>query len=263
MFKRIFLLAAAIVPGIPALAQQASITLLNSDVAYCYKQDASWNLTKSNDSGYPTPVQSPANVKWTINATKTPPAPGSTQLCAIGFVSIKNTGTAPATIGNIVVDLQRNLGGGSHWAEVSADVANATSGDAATSAKIVGAALQTQTTYPDVVSSAQAATFTENALSGSLGFTDADSNTIFALTPKKTIPVGNTVNLFFTAVFNTGSIAPALTVGEQLRTEVFVSFGNAGLRRGLEASSAASRLPSGGPVPYPQLAAAIRAVLSE
>jgi hypothetical protein len=41
------------------------------------------------------------------------------------------------------------------------------------------------------------------------------------------------------------------------------SFGNAGLRRGLEASSAASRLPSGGPVPYPQLAAAIRAVLSE
>lgn len=41
------------------------------------------------------------------------------------------------------------------------------------------------------------------------------------------------------------------------------SFGNAGLRRGLASSSAASRIPAGGPVPYPQLAAAIRAVLSE
>jgi len=40
-------------------------------------------------------------------------------------------------------------------------------------------------------------------------------------------------------------------------------FGNAGLRRGLAPSGAASRIPSGGPVPYPQLAAAIRAVLSE
>jgi hypothetical protein len=42
------------------------------------------------------------------------------------------------------------------------------------------------------------------------------------------------------------------------------SFGNAGLKSGLSpAGAAASRLPSGGPVPYPQLAAAIRAVLSE
>jgi hypothetical protein len=41
------------------------------------------------------------------------------------------------------------------------------------------------------------------------------------------------------------------------------SFGNAGLGRGLAPTSAASRLPSGGPVSYPQLAAAIRAVLSE
>lgn len=41
------------------------------------------------------------------------------------------------------------------------------------------------------------------------------------------------------------------------------SFGNAGLGRGLAPTSAASRIPAGGPVPYPQLAAAIRAVLSE
>jgi hypothetical protein len=41
------------------------------------------------------------------------------------------------------------------------------------------------------------------------------------------------------------------------------SFGNAGLGRGLAPTSAASRIPSGGPVPYAQLAAAIRAVLSE
>ena len=41
------------------------------------------------------------------------------------------------------------------------------------------------------------------------------------------------------------------------------SFGNAGLGRGLDPTSGASRIPSGGPVPYPQLAAAIRAALSE
>jgi hypothetical protein len=226
--KAVIAIACALmVFSIGACAQQASITLKNSDVAYCYKQDANWTLTKTNDSGYPTPVTPGATVNWTITATRG--ANGPKQLCAIGYVSVQNTGSAPATIGNVVVNLQRNTG---KWTVISADVADATNGDAATSDKIVAGSLQNQTTYPAgiVAVSGAAATFTENSISGSMSFTDADSNTVWAITPAQTIPVGQTVNLFFNAVFNVGSIS--LNAGEQLRTEVFVTFGNAGARGG-------------------------------
>jgi hypothetical protein len=208
------------------LAQQASITLQNSDVAYCYKQDVSWSLTKSNN--HPL-AQSGDAVDWTITATKGTPGPKN--LCAIGYVSVKNTGTAPATIGNIVVDLQRNLGSPAKWTAISADVADATSGDGATSGNIVAAALQGQTTYTGVATvSGVKATFTENAISGALTFTDANNNTVWSITPQQTIAVGATVNLFYTAVFNVNSLN--IPAAEQLRTEVFVSFGNAGARGG-------------------------------
>src|ERR671934_85748 len=99
----ITILAVLALFSMSAWAQQASITLKNQDVAYCYKQEASWSV-------------------------------------------------------------------------ISADVADATNGDGAISDKIVAAALQGQTTYPAsiVTVSGTAATFTENTLSGSLSFTDAN-----------------------------------------------------------------------------------------
>lgn len=211
-----------------ALAQQASITLSNSDLSYCYKQDASWTLTKTNDAT--GPVNPGATVNWTVTATKG--APGPKTLCAIGFVSVTNTGSAPATIGNIVVNLERNL---SKWTVVSSDVADATNGDAATTDKVLAAALQNQTIYPTGTVSGNTATFIENAYSGPLQFTDADSNTVWNITPEQTIAPGATVNLFFNANFNVGALG--LTTGEPLRTEVLVSFGNAGARGGSGASA--------------------------
>lgn len=214
------------------LAQQASITLQNSDIAYCYKQDANWTLSKTNDSGYPASVAPGTTVNWKVTATRG--ANGPTQLCAVGYVTVLNSGTAPATIGNIVVNLQRNTG---KWSVISADVADATSGDNAQKANIVAGALQGQTTYPPgvVAQSGQQATFYENSLSGKLEFTDANSNTIWAITPQQTIPVGQKVDLFFTAVFDVHTIA--FNPGEQLRTEVFVTFGNAGARGGSGATA--------------------------
>ncbi len=215
----------------PVFAQQASITLKNSDVSYCYKQDVPWTLTKSNDRNTAT---SGDTVNWTITATKGDPGPKT--LCAIGVVSITNTGSAPATIGNIVVDLQRNQGKPAKWAAISADVSNSTGGNGATSAKIVAAALQNQTVYTGVaLVSGNTATFTENTYSGDLTFTDADSDEIWAITPEKTIGVGDTVTLFFNAVFNVDSLN--FNTAEQLRTEVFVTFGNSGARGGSGASA--------------------------
>ncbi len=211
---------------------QASITLSNSDLAYCHKQDAIWNLTTTNNA-INQPVNSGTTVNWSIAATK---SLGAKTVCATGYVSVQNTGSAPATIGNIVVNLQRSVGG-NKWKEISADVANAAEGDAATSVKIAAGALQGQTTYPDVVVYGQQATIAENAISGSLQFTDAENNTVWALNPAKIIPVGATVNLFFEAVFHEDQISPALASGESLRAEVLVTFGGVGPRGGSGASA--------------------------
>ncbi len=211
---------------------QASITLTNSDLAYCHRQDAIWNLTTTNNA-INQPVNSGTTVNWSIAATK---SLGAKTVCATGYVSVQNTGSAPATIGNIVVNLQRSVGG-NKWKEISADVADATAGDTATSVKIAAGALQGQTTYSDVVVSGQQATITENSISGSLEFTDADNNTVWALKPAKSIPVGATVNLFFQAVFNEDQISPALVSGESLRAEVLVTFGGVSPRGGSGASA--------------------------
>src|SRR5436305_1796626 len=107
--NKVFAVAAAAASlCVPVLADQASITLLNSDVAYCYKQDQPWTINKTNNTGGLS-VPSGSTVNWTITAT--PLAAGPKQLCAVGIVTVTNTGSANATIGNIIVDLQRSSTG--------------------------------------------------------------------------------------------------------------------------------------------------------
>ena len=53
-------------------------------------------------------------------------------------MAVTNTGSGPATIGHIVVNLQKRQG--NSWVTKSSDVANAAQGDAATTAKIDAAA---------------------------------------------------------------------------------------------------------------------------
>jgi hypothetical protein len=216
----------------PALADkggvpQASITLSGSDVALCNHNNTEWSLTKkvTDDD------RMAHTVTWTVTATRG--ATSDNMILANGFVSVTNTGTGKATIGNIVVNLQRKIG--AKWKSASVDVADATHGDAATKACIVAAASDTLVVAggPYTVSGAKG-TFTENAASGPLEFTDADSNTLFSLTPQKTLQPGETVNLFYTAQFDNTILA--IPAGEHVRIEFIISFGNAGARGGSGAS---------------------------
>lgn len=226
-------------PLAQAQAQQASLTLDKSDLALCYGNITTWSLTKSVDSV--TGPKGDNTVTWTVTATK-----GQTsgnQLLVSGYMSVKNTGSSGATIGNVVVNLQKNKNVGTTakpkwvWASVSASVADATQGSAATYANIVAKASSEVPAYSGgtyTVSNARG-TFTENAFAGPLQLLDIDANDIWAITPQKTIAPGQTVNLVFKAKFDASLMDVA--EGTPLRAEVIISFGNAGTRGGSGASA--------------------------
>src|SRR5689334_23501233 len=99
-------LAAVAIVALPTWAgkggvPQASITLQNATVVFCNTQENDWTLDKTNDQPN-QPVADGTNVTWTITATKTA---GAKTICADGFVTVTNTGSGNATIGNIVVNL--------------------------------------------------------------------------------------------------------------------------------------------------------------
>jgi hypothetical protein len=236
-----FITAAILLLSPAAHAQQASLALENSDLALCYGRLTSWGLTKSVDSINGTPGNQ--TVTWTVTATKG--TVSGDQLLVSGYLTVKNGGSADATIGNIVVNLQKskNIGTPSKpkwiWASASATVADATSGSAATSAYIVAAASQENPAYSGGAYTAAGArgTFTENAAAGPLQLLDLNANDLWAITPQQTIPPGQSVNLVFKAQFDASVLN--LAEGTPLRAEVIVTFGNAG-RRGAGGASAST-----------------------
>jgi hypothetical protein len=240
-FTRFITTAAAAILLMPPSghAQQASLSLENSDLALCYGRLASWGLTKSVDSINGAPGNQ--TVTWTITATKG--TVSGDQLLVSGYLTVKNGGSAGATIGNIVVNLQKskNVGTPSKpkwvWASASATVADATSGSAASSAYIVAAASQENPAYSGGAYTVAGArgTFAENAAAGPLQLLDLNANDIWAITPQQTIPPGQSVNLVFKAQFDASMLD--LAEGTPLRTEVIVTFGNAGRRGGGGASA--------------------------
>lgn len=167
--------------------------------------DTQWTLAKTG-----TVNTTAKTVTWTITATKGTTTSGL--LVVHGTMRVKNTGSGGAPIGNIVVNLQTRSG--NTWVTKSSDVADATSDDAATTAKIVASA-----------SSENKSMFTENSASGHLQFMDANTNSAFALVPQVTIPPGTTRTLLFTATFDNNVLH--LTTGTHTRVEMIVSFGNA------------------------------------
>jgi hypothetical protein len=232
-------LAFTVLGPVAAQAQQASLTLDNSDLALCYGNLTSWSLTKSVDS-----IAGPKGdntVTWTVTATK-----GQTsgdQLLVSGYMTVKNTGSSGAIIGNIVVNLQKGKNVGTTakpkwvWASVSASVADATQGSTATYANIVAKASSEVPAYSGGTYKVTGArgTFTENAFAGPLQLLDLDANDIWSITPQKTIAPGQTVNLVFKAKFDASLMG--IAEGTQLRSEVIMSFGNAGARGGSGASA--------------------------
>ncbi len=201
-----------------AWAQQASLTLEGGDMVICHKNNTEWALTKTADqTAFPGGT---GTVNWTVTVTKG--ATSANQLTFGGYLRIWNSGSANATIGNIVVNLQRKSG--KNWKTVSSDIADATRGDAATTAKVVSGA-----------SAEGLSSFSENTASGSLEFSDANNNTLFSLSPQQVITPGAHVDLVYLANFNNTLLR--IPQGEQTRLEVIVSFGNAGARGGSGATA--------------------------
>ncbi len=186
--------------GVP----RASVFLADASGTLSQTSDTAWKLTKTGTVDTTTKT-----VTWTITATQGATVAG--HLVVAGFLIVGNTGGAAATIGNIVVNLQTREG--TNWVTRSSDVADATHGDAATTAKIDAHA-----------SSEDLGTFTENSASGSLKFMDAKTNTMFSLVPRVTLAPGAALNLLFAAAFDNNVLK--LPVGTPVRAEVIVSFGN-------------------------------------
>ena len=176
--------------------KQAAATLTNTS-------DTTWTLEKVGSLGAST-------ITWQATATAGASTPGL--LIFNGIFRVENKGTAGATIGNIVVNLQKKVG--NKWVTVSSDVADGTQDDDATTANIAKRA-----------SSEGKSVITENSASGSLLFTDATTNSAFALVPQVTIPSKTIQKLRFSASFDNTILD--LAVGTQVRAEIIVSFGNA------------------------------------
>jgi hypothetical protein len=229
--------------GTTAYAQQASITLVNCGNALCNANDTAWTLAKTPDT---QTLTGDNTITWTVTATK-----GATTdnfITVNGFITVKNTGTAPATIGNIVVNLQKprtgpNTGACRNvpWVSAAADVANANNGDGATTANVVAAAstdvalCDTAQGVGNYAVSGAKGTFTETAASRALEFTDATSNTIFSLFPEQTLAPNASIDLLYTAKFDNTVLG--LAAGSNVRSEVIVTFGNSGARGGSGSSA--------------------------
>jgi len=216
--------------ALQASAQQASITLQNCAGELCQNNNTEWSLTKSGQL-----VGSA--ITWTVTATRG--ATSNNLIQVNGYIEIKNTGTANATIGNIVVNLTKPTVSPAHgvpYVSVAADCADATNGDTATTCNIVKAASQEDQGINgaqgagNYATSGPKGTFTETAGSGSLNFTDATNNTVFSLFPQPSIAPNASVKLLYIATFNNTQLN--LSTGSSLRVEVLVSFGNAGARGG-------------------------------
>jgi hypothetical protein len=230
------LLAGSKLPSAPSGGSggQASITLTNCNGELCHANDTAWTLAKEPASQSITLPDDPPTITWTVAATRG--ATTANFLEVDGVVTVTNTGSANATIGNIVINLQKKVINTSNWVSVAADVADATNGDAATAANVVAAASSESAAVnaafgpPNYTVSGAAGRFVETGGSGPLEFTDASSNTIFSLSPQVSLAPGASITLLYTATFNNSVLG--LPVGTQVRTEAMVTFGNAGARGG-------------------------------
>src|SRR5262245_48208996 len=95
-------LAALALAGFSASAQQSSITLQNCDAKYCYTHNNQWSLSKTVASS--DIVDGVGTVLWRIAVEK---SDGGTSFTVHGGLTVYNSGSAPATIGNIVINLQK------------------------------------------------------------------------------------------------------------------------------------------------------------
>jgi hypothetical protein len=192
--------------GIAPASAQAGIELTGASAQMTQTNDTAWELNNTGEID-----TSASTVTWTITATRRRQVLAH-HLLVEGTFTVHNGGADAASIGNVVVNLQTFSG--NRWTTISSDLADATNGEAATSAQLVAKA-----------SSEKQSQFAENAASGPLRFIDADTNTFFALPPKAEVPPGTRRTFLFSAAFDNDVLG--LPIGTATRAEILVSFGNA------------------------------------
>jgi hypothetical protein len=167
---------------------------------------------------------STSTVSWEMHATTN--SAGARTLVVTGKVTVFNVGISPATIGNIVVNLDAKNATGNGFTTVASDVADATHGDAATSVKIIGMSDPDQDQDDDNNPFVDVRTVTENAASGSLAFTKG-ATTPWTISPKQQIPAFGALDLRFTATFNNSTLD--LANNRIVRPQLIITQGNAGI----------------------------------
>ena len=202
----------------------ADVFLTHANADLLQTSNTSWTLSKTGSVD-----TSNDTVTWTITTTRGVTVGGN--LVVDGDLNLTNIGNGPASLGNIVVNLQVR---GSHhhhdgdgdddrdgrdgdrdndWQTVASDVANATDDVNATSANVVANE-----------NSEHQGVFTVGPASGKLFFLDRKTNSVFSLVPEVSLPKFSTTPLLFSATFNNNVLG--LQLGAEVRLEVIVSFGN-------------------------------------
>lgn len=229
---------------------QTSITLLGGVSTAVQHQDTTWSSSKTLKAITPSDAND-GTISWTVTVTKT--GVSHQTLETDGILTIQNTGSNPATVGNIVVNLQqftkKCVGSKAtyknFWLSRAADMADADNGNASKSDNIVAAASQeivdanqscgakNYTTQTILGAKALEGTFIATPGAGTIQF-DTVGNTFFA-EDNNIIQAGQVVTFTYQATFdNTVLKIPA---GAQIRSETIVTFGNAGARGGSGASA--------------------------
>ncbi|MBI3929332.1 MAG: hypothetical protein HY319_27545 [Armatimonadetes bacterium] len=193
-------------PPPPSKVPQASLSLASASTTLGHKAEKGWSLEK-------TGARAENTVSWSVAAREE--RTGPPEIVLSGYLKITNSGEGPAPLGNLVINLQRRQG--KRWVTVSSQVADATLGEAATSAKVVPAAC-----------SEGSGVVYENNATGRLRLMDAERNSLFCLSRRGLLPGGESLGLLYSAVFKNDVLM--IPAGEELRAEVIVTFGNAGAR---------------------------------
>lgn len=190
------------------LGETAWLALLAPQSGLAQTSTAPWTLTK-------TGVLDPATATVTWDVVASPSGSATRALVVTIRVTLVNLGSAPAPVGSVVVRLQTRTRHG-WWSTVSSDVADATLGDAATTAWIVDG-LRARQVY-------------EDAASGALAILGVPDATPLPLVAPLTVPAQAARRVEVTATFDNDVLG--LPEGTEVRPELVVTFGNAlpGLR---------------------------------
>jgi hypothetical protein len=198
-------LAVGVALAAGSIAHAVVPLLMNGSADLAQYTNTPWTLQKTGVYTAGSPAGT-GTVSWTVTVNQ---GTTTTSMVVAGYFDVTNNTTSAVPVQSLVVNLQRIVG--SDFATVSSDVADSTSGDAATSA----------TVDPDITYEGLSS-FTENAASGSIALSDSANNPISLNSPVQSIPAGTTRRFYFAANFNANVLN--IPTGEALQIEVIAGF---------------------------------------